>query len=85
MCFKQNVLLVLLTQNATQAYNITKAKLKAKHKLVLLKLLLVKVASNNLMQKVVNNKTHVFVFELESILICTSETSHVFQIGGRNR
>lgn len=33
------------------------------------------------MQKAINNATHVFVLELEGVLVGASETSHILKVG----
>lgn len=43
--------------------------------------LLVKVLGNNIMQKAINNATHVFVLKLEGVLVGASETSHILKVG----
>lgn len=43
------------------------------------------IMRNGFMQKVLYNKTHVLVVELEGVLVPASQRSHVLQVGGGDR
>jgi hypothetical protein len=40
------------------------------------------VVRDGVMQEVLNNKTHVFVFELEGVLVGAAQTAHILEVGG---